>query len=82
MKSLILRGIRFYQAHISPHKRQSCRFVPSCSSYALAAVEQYGACYGSFLAIKRIMRCHPLSKGGYDPVPPLPDATIRRDENP
>ncbi len=81
MTKLLIRAVRFYQAHISPYKRKSCRFVPTCSSYAITALERYGAIKGSWLAIRRIARCHPFCKGGYDPVPELPDAVIRRDEN-
>lgn len=73
--------IRFYQRNISPYKRACCRFVPSCSTYALTAVERYGALSGGLLALKRILRCHPFCRGGYDPVPEPPDAIIRRDEN-
>ncbi len=82
MKRVILWLIRFYRRNISPHKRACCRFFPSCSQYALTAVERYGAFKGSCLAAKRILRCHPFCRGGYDPVPELPDAYIRRDENP
>ncbi|MDR3248477.1 MAG: membrane protein insertion efficiency factor YidD [Treponema sp.] len=60
--------IRFYQYAISPHFPPSCRYVPSCSAYAYEAVEKYGVCRGGFMAIKRVLRCHPLHPGGYDPV--------------
>ncbi len=60
--------IRFYRKYISPLKKPSCRFYPTCSQYALDAIEKYGALKGSFMAIKRILRCHPYNKGGYDPV--------------
>jgi len=60
--------IKFYQQAISPHFPPSCRYYPTCSAYALEAVEKYGFFKGSFLAIKRILRCHPLRHGGYDPV--------------
>lgn len=70
MKRGILRLIRFYQASVSPLFPPRCRFVPSCSQYALEAVEKYGAVKGSWLAAKRFSRCHPFHKGGwYDPVP-------------
>lgn len=70
MKKAVIFLIRFYRAAISPYKGvKCCRFVPTCSQYALEAVEKYGALRGSFLAIKRIFRCNPFCKGGYDPVP-------------
>lgn len=70
MKWLILACIRFYRRAISPYTTPSCRYIPTCSQYALEAVEKYGACKGGFLALRRILRCHPLSKRGpYDPVP-------------
>ena len=70
MKSLLLAAIRLYRAVISPLFPSCCRFEPTCSRYALEAVEKYGALKGGWLAFKRIMRCHPFSKkSGYDPVP-------------
>lgn len=81
MSKVLLRSIHYYQKHISPLKPGCCRFVPTCSEYAAIAVERYGAAAGSVMAMKRLLRCHPLCKGGYDPVPELPDAVIRRDVN-
>ena len=81
MSKLLLRSIRYYQKNISPLKPGCCRFVPTCSEYAAIAVERYGAAAGSVMAMKRLLRCHPLCKGGYDPVPEFPDAVIRRDVN-
>ena len=69
MKRLLLRCIRFYRRAISPLFPPRCRYIPTCSEYALEAVEKYGAVKGSFLAAKRILRCNPFHKGGYDPVP-------------
>lgn len=69
MKVVLLLLIRFYSGFLSPLKPPSCRYIPTCSEYAMIAVEKYGAAKGSFLAIKRILRCHPFHKGGYDPVP-------------
>ena len=68
-KRILLWLIRFYRAAISPTHAPCCRFTPTCSQYALEAVEKYGAVKGGFLALRRILRCNPLCKGGYDPVP-------------
>lgn len=70
MKKIILLIIRFYQRYISPMSPPSCRFYPTCSQYAIEAVEEHGAIKGSYLAVRRILKCHPLHKGGFDPVPP------------
>ncbi|WOS96736.1 membrane protein insertion efficiency factor YidD [Nosocomiicoccus massiliensis] len=70
MKKIILQMIRFYQRYISPMSPPSCRFYPTCSQYAIEAVEEHGAFKGSYLAVHRILKCHPLHKGGFDPVPP------------
>lgn len=69
MKKLLKGLVLFYKKHISPLKPPCCRFYPSCSSYALEAIEKRGALTGSFLALLRILRCNPLFRGGYDPVP-------------
>lgn len=70
MKKLLLRLIRFYRHSISPLTSPSCRFNPTCSAYAYEAINKYGAAKGSWLAIKRLCRCHPFYKGDhYDPVP-------------
>ena len=70
MKRLLLTLIRFYRRHISPHFPPSCRYIPSCSAYAMEAIEKYGAAKGGWLALKRLLRCHPFYKGDfYDPVP-------------
>ncbi|MEP0814386.1 MAG: membrane protein insertion efficiency factor YidD [bacterium] len=68
-KRLLLFMIRFYQKRISPLTPPSCRYSPTCSAYALEAIEKYGAIRGSWLAVKRLLRCHPWHPGGYDPVP-------------
>ena len=73
MKALLLWCIRFYRKHISPLKPPCCRFIPTCSTYALEAVEVHGALKGGALALWRVMRCHPFHKEQsfiYDPVPP------------
>ena len=66
---ILLIPIYFYRACISPLKPPTCRFVPTCSEYAIEALEKHGDVKGSLLAIFRILRCNPFSKGGYDPVP-------------
>ena len=68
-RRLLICLIRFYRAAISPAFPACCRFTPTCSQYALEAVEKYGAVKGGYLALRRILRCHPLHEGGYDPVP-------------
>lgn len=79
MKRLFLRMIRFYQHHISPHTPPACRFQPTCSQYAYTAIERYGALRGGWMAAKRLVRCNPFCKGGYDPVPEEMPTTIRRE---
>lgn len=69
MKKVLLALIRFYQKAISPYTRPSCRYTPTCSAYAVQAVEKYGAWKGGLMAAKRILRCNPFFPGGYDPVP-------------
>ena len=69
MSGILTLIIRFYRQFISPLKMPCCRFVPTCSEYALEAIKKYGAIKGSWLAIKRILKCHPFHKGGYAPVP-------------
>ncbi|HEY5309195.1 MAG TPA: membrane protein insertion efficiency factor YidD [Casimicrobiaceae bacterium] len=69
MKTLVLWLIRGYQYLLRPMLGANCRFAPSCSEYAREAVEKYGALKGSWLAVRRILRCHPYHPGGYDPVP-------------
>lgn len=68
MRGSLLLLIRLYQSFISPLKPPTCRFYPTCSHYAVQAVEKYGALKGSWMAIKRIVRCHPFHPGGYDPL--------------
>ena len=69
MKRLLILLIRFYQQGISPFKPPCCKYYPTCSNYALQAIERFGALKGSLLALYRILRCNPFSRGGYDPVP-------------
>lgn len=69
MKRFFLWLLRGYRRWISPMKRPCCRYSPSCSAYAVEAIEKHGAARGGWLAIRRICRCHPFHEGGYDPVP-------------
>ncbi len=69
MKYIFIYLIKFYQKFISPLKPPSCRFYPTCSQYAIESIKKYGSIKGSYLAVKRIIRCHPFNPGGYDPVP-------------
>lgn len=69
MRRLFLLLIRFYQICISPLIPPRCRYVPTCSQYAIEAVQKYGAAKGGYLAAKRICRCHPFGGSGYDPLP-------------
>ncbi|MDR1831522.1 MAG: membrane protein insertion efficiency factor YidD [Fusobacteriaceae bacterium] len=69
MKKIALFLIRFYQRQISPYLGKNCRFIPTCSAYAYEAIEVHGLIKGTYLGIRRILRCHPFHKGGYDPVP-------------
>lgn len=70
MKTLVLAALRFYKGHISPGLPPACRYTPTCSEYAMEAIERRGVLIGGLLATKRVLSCNPLSKGGYDPVPP------------
>lgn len=69
MRWLLLALIRFYQRFISPLTPPSCIYEPTCSTYAIQAIDKYGAAKGAWLAARRILRCHPWAQGGYDPVP-------------
>jgi putative membrane protein insertion efficiency factor len=68
MKAAVLAALRFYKRHISPGLPAACRYTPTCSEYAMDAVERHGVLRGGALAIKRVLSCNPLSRGGYDPV--------------
>ena len=76
MKALLLVALRFYRRAISPMLPPACRFQPTCSRYAIEAIETHGAVRGSWLATKRIAKCHPFHPGGYDPVLGRPEALI------
>ena len=69
MRLLALLLLRFYKRFISPLLPPMCRFAPTCSVYAMEAIDKYGVFRGSWLAFRRLLRCHPLHPGGWDPVP-------------
>ena len=69
LTKLVLALIGFYRKFISPIKPRCCRFTPTCSEYAYEAFKKYGFFKGLYLSVKRILKCHPFNKGGYDPVP-------------
>lgn len=69
MNRIVVGLIRGYQKYISSMTRPSCRYIPTCSQYAIESVTKYGVSKGGWMAIRRILRCHPLHPGGYDPVP-------------
>ena len=69
MRAVLLTGIRGSQYLLRPMLGSNCRFAPSCSDFAREAIEKHGALMGSWLAVKRVARCHPYHPGGYDPVP-------------
>ncbi len=69
MKYILIQLIRGYRLLISPLFPPTCRFQPTCSNYAITAIERFGVIKGSIMAVKRILRCHPFHPGGYDPVP-------------
>lgn len=76
MKKILIFLIRLYQIFLSPLLGRNCRFIPTCSHYAIQAIERHGAIRGTKLAVMRILRCHPFNPGGYDPVPELKKNTI------
>lgn len=78
MKRVLLKGVKGYQKYISPLTLPSCRYEPTCSNYAIEALEKHGAIKGSLMAAGRICRCHPFIKGGVDPVPDY--FTLRRNQ--
>lgn len=69
IKKGMIKAILLYQKYLSPMKRTKCPYFPTCSQYGLEAIQKYGALKGGLLAVWRILRCNPFSKGGYDPVP-------------
>ena len=69
MKRALISALRFYKAKVSPQLPPACRYTPTCSEYAIEAIERRGVIVGSALAVKRVLSCNPFSRGGYDPVP-------------
>jgi len=69
MTRALITLVHLYRRKISPMSSPKCRYIPTCSAYALEALEKYGALKGGWLALRRIFKCHPFRKGGYDPVP-------------
>jgi len=80
MRKIIIGLIRIYQLFISPILGPSCRYYPSCSQYAIEAVKIHGIFKGSFLAVRRVLRCHPGCEGGLDPVPEKTDSGSKKPE--
>jgi len=75
---LLIRLVRGYQLLLSPYFGGSCRFLPTCSCYAIEAIDTHGALRGSWLALRRLGRCHPLGRSGFDPVPAFAPSALRR----
>jgi uncharacterized protein len=75
MKQMLIGLIKGYRLLISPLFAPTCRFQPTCSQYAMESIDRFGAIRGTWLAVRRITRCHPFHPGGYDPVPPENDPT-------
>jgi putative membrane protein insertion efficiency factor len=69
MKNILIKIIKLYQKYLSPLKSTKCPYIPTCSNYGIEAIDKYGVIKGGLLAVWRILRCNPFSKGGYDPVP-------------
>lgn len=69
MKKFLIKAIRFYQKYISANTKPKCKYYPTCSQYAVEAIETHGALKGFFLSLWRVLRCNPFSRGGFDPVP-------------
>lgn len=69
MKDAVLGALRWYKRTLSPVLPPACRYTPTCSEYAMEAIERHGLTRGGFLAVRRLLSCHPFARGGYDPVP-------------
>lgn len=80
MKKLLIALLKGYKRHISPYLGAACKYVPTCSEYAMEAIETHGVIRGLWLTFKRLLRCNPFAKGGYDPVPPVRMTKNRKDD--
>ncbi len=80
MKKLLIGLLKWYKRNISPNLGAACKYVPTCSEYAMEAIETHGVIHGCWLTLKRLLRCNPFAKGGYDPVPQPPNKTYRKDD--
>ena len=69
MKNAVLAALRWYKRSVSPLMPQACRYTPTCSEYAMEAIERHGLAAGGVMAMRRVLSCHPFARGGYDPVP-------------
>lgn len=78
MRALLIALVRGYRYFLSPWLGTSCRFEPTCSAYSLQALQQHGAAAGSYLTLRRLVRCHPWCDGGHDPVPEAPPRWLSR----
>jgi putative membrane protein insertion efficiency factor len=78
-RAVLLAMLRLYQAMVSPVLGPACRFEPTCSAYAMEAIRRFGAVKGSYLAARRILRCHPFTRAGHDPVPAAAPPPARAD---
>jgi len=78
MRKILIVFIKAYQLVLSPYIGQHCRYTPTCSCYAIEAIDQHGSLKGGWLGLKRLLRCHPWAKGGYDPVPEHKHHSIKR----
>ncbi|MGB1327426.1 MAG: membrane protein insertion efficiency factor YidD [Porticoccaceae bacterium] len=81
VRSLIIGLIKLYQYLLSPFLGQNCRFHPTCSQYAVEAINEHGVLKGGYLSMRRIIKCHPFNEGGLDPVPKKQDKPLNIDKN-
>lgn len=82
IQKIVIGSLRFYKKFVSPMLPPACRYEPTCSMYAMEAIEVHGIVFGSWLALRRILRCHPFVRGGFDPVPALRESHSRKSRVP